>query len=234
MKTLYQRKNILIIKFGGLGDFLLSLQAFNAIRKNHISDKLILLTEKKYIQIAKKCNWFDEIKSINRSLFYFVDRLKIKKEIVLPEIDFVYDLQTSNRSSSYIKLFDNLDIKWSGIAKNCSHPHTNQDRSKMHTSERFKDQLKHAGILDYPNLDFSWLIKNVKFKNFKNFAVIIPGGSSKRKYKRIPEFFFKRIIQMLLKINIRPILVGSKDDNSICQKLKKDYTISLKHKRLNI
>ena len=164
MKIQYQRKNILIIKFGGLGDFFLSLRAFHAIRKHHIKDKLILLTEKQYYKIAESSGWFDDIKLIKRSIFYFIDRINIKKTLGIRNVDYVYDLQTSKRSSSYIKLFSVRKIGWSGIAHNCSHPHLDPKRNLTHTAERLRDQLRDAGIIDYPNIDFSWLIKGTKKK----------------------------------------------------------------------
>ena len=123
MKKQFQKKKILIIKFGGLGDFFLSMQAFNAIRIHHFKDELVLLTEKNYVKIANKSGYFDKIKSIERSIFYFLDRLTIKKLINISKINFVYDLQTSKRSSSYIRLFYGTKTQWSGIAENCSHPH---------------------------------------------------------------------------------------------------------------
>lgn len=221
MKKQFQKKKILIIKFGGLGDFFLSMQAFNAIRTHHLNDELILLTEKKYAKIANKCGYFDKIKSIERSIFYFLDRLIIKKLINISNINFVYDLQTSKRSSSYIRLFYGTKTQWSGIAKNCSHPHKNSKRNFIHTNLRLRDQLKDAGIKSYPKVDLSWITKNVKPYNFKKYAILIPGGSKKRKYKRIPIFFFNEIIKKLLAKKIKPILVGSKDDESVCKQINK-------------
>ena len=43
MKNCYQEKNIMIIKFGGLGDFFLSFQPMYSIKAFHKKDKLILL-----------------------------------------------------------------------------------------------------------------------------------------------------------------------------------------------
>ena len=144
MKKQFQKKKILIIKFGGLGDFFLSMQAFNAIRIHHFKDELVLLTEKNYVKIAKKSDYFDKIKSNERSIFYFLDRLTIKKLINISKINFVYDLQTSKRSSSYIRLFYGTKTQWSGIAENCSHPHKNSRRNFIHTYLRLKEQLKDA------------------------------------------------------------------------------------------
>ena len=66
-----KEKKILIIKFGGLGDIILSLNAMYSIRNKFQGSKLILLTEKPYDQFLKKSKWFDDIIVIKRSLFYF-------------------------------------------------------------------------------------------------------------------------------------------------------------------
>ena len=100
------KKNILIIKFGGLGDFFLSLYAINSIKKFHREDNLILLTEIPYSEIAKKSGWFQKIIIIKRSLFHFQDKIQIKKKLNEINIDIIYDLQTSRRSSSYYSIFE--------------------------------------------------------------------------------------------------------------------------------
>ena len=220
MKNFYQKK-ILIIKFGGLGDFFLSLNPFYTIRKSHSKDHLILLTQKPYDQIAKKSDWFDEIFTIKRSIFYFLDIIKIMKQINVDKIDRVYDLQTSKRSSSYFRIFKNFNIEWSGIAKDCSHPHSNPMRNKMHSTDRFNDQLKYAGLNYFVQPPLKWIFGEKKFK-YKNYALVVPGGSAKRKYKRLPKSFFNQIILNLLKKKIQPILIGADDDLKICYDLEKN------------
>lgn len=217
MKKHYQKK-ILIIKFGGLGDFILSIDPFYNIRKHHKKENLILLTEKYYYNIAKKTGWFSKIVTINRSLFYFYDKLQIKRKINLSEIKKVYDLQTSKRSSSYFKLFMKYDTEWSGIAQGCSHFHANKDRDKLHTVDRFFDQLKFANITKYQRPKLNWLLQSVdKRKLPDSFGFIVPGGSAKRKYKRISAKTYILIAEKLVEKNIIPLIVGSQDEKNLCR-----------------
>ena len=88
---------ILIIKFGGLGDVVLSLDAMYSIKNNFKKSKLTLLTEKPYDDILRKSGWFDKIVLIKRSLFYFLDIFQIKKKIDVTSLSKVFDLQTSKR-----------------------------------------------------------------------------------------------------------------------------------------
>ena len=216
------KEKILIIKFGGLGDFILSLTAMNSIKKFHSGSRIVLLTEEPYDLLAKKSNWFDEIVTIKRSLFYFLDKINIKKKINDLSIRYIYDLQTSERSSSYIRIFNNSRIKWSGIVKGNSYYHDNPDRNKMHTLKRQENQLKFANIKNFENYNKQWLFRESFKHKFskKKYIIMIVGGSSKRKYKRVPEVVFIKIAQELEKNKIYTILVGGKDEQELCKKIK--------------
>ena len=100
-----QEEKILIIKFGGLGDIILSLDAIFSIFSHHRNNKIILLTEKPFVSILAKTGFFEEVLSINRSLFYFIDIKEIRKKTLSYNFSHVYDLQTSRRSSYYLKYF---------------------------------------------------------------------------------------------------------------------------------
>ena len=73
MKICSLQKKILIIKFGGLGDVILSLNAIYSIFNHHNKCKLILLTEEPYNKLLVNSNWFEKIFTIKRSFFYFLD-----------------------------------------------------------------------------------------------------------------------------------------------------------------
>ena len=90
------------------------------------------------------------------------------------KFDWVFDLQTSNRTNIYYFIFSLFsDFKWSGIARTCSHPHVNPLRKKMHTLERQKDQLEVAGITSKVNLNWSFFKSDIsKFKLNNNLFFI--------------------------------------------------------------
>ena len=105
MKNYSFEKKILIIKFGGLGDIILSLNAMYSIIKHHKKRKITLLTEEPYKFFFNKAGWFNEIIAIKRTKIYMFDRHQIKKKLSASSFSNVYDLQTSKRSSSYLKIF---------------------------------------------------------------------------------------------------------------------------------
>ncbi len=214
-------KRILIIKFGGLGDIFLSLCAIYSIVSHH-KKKVVLLTENPYHQILIKSKWFEEIVVMKRSFFYFFDKIQIKKKLDISSFDCVYDLQTSKRSSSYLSLFFKLGIKTSGIGNYASFNHTNTQRDKMHTLDRQREQLEISSIKYLKKIDLKWLFKSkrIDFTHETKYSLIVPGGSKKRKNKRIPFEVFNQIIKILLGKKIIPILIGSSDDKEICSNLE--------------
>ena len=157
-----KEKKILIIKFGGLGDIILSLNAMYSIRNKFQGSKLILLTEKPYDQFLKKSKWFDDIIVIKRSLFYFYDKILLKKKMDFSSLQKVFDLQTSRRSSSYLKIFRKKGIYTNGIGEYAKVKHDNPKRDNMHTYLRQEDQLKLSNITFKKKINLDWLYSTKK------------------------------------------------------------------------
>ena len=222
MKNSLIKSEILIIKFGGLGDFCLSLNAMYNIKKKFFRDNLTLLTEKKFEKIAAKSNWFNKIICMKRNFFHFFDRLEIKRKIDYKNIDVVFDLQTSERSTGYFEVFKEFGTLWSGLVEDSTLFHSNPKRDLMHTFQRQKEQLSVANIKGYSKPDFNWLFDG-KSKRFENFILIVPGGSSRRRNKRIPINIYNSIIDKILKRNFLPILIGGADEFELCSIIKTNF-----------
>jgi len=223
MKICSQQKKILIIKFGGLGDVILSLNAIYSIYNHHNKCKMTLLTEEPYDKLLSNSNWFEKIFTIRRSLFYFLDLFKIKNEIDPSEFDFVYDLQTSKRSSSYLKIFLKTNAITNGIGKYAKVPHLNKNRNKMHTLVRQRSQIRLNKVDYLSKIDMNWLFKS-KFKIPTNkYVIIVPGGSKKRLNKRIPAEIFLKITDFLIKSGFQVLIIGSEDDLNVCNFIASFY-----------
>ena len=157
MSTLSDNQNILIIKLGALGDFIQALGPMKSIRDHHPGTHITLLTTHPYDQLALASGSVDAIWIDDRPRLYQVTKwLTLRSRLRLGQFARVYDLQTSERSSSYFRLFPNsAKPEWSGIAKGCSHPHNNANRDFMHTQDRQREQLKMSGIYLVPPTDLS-------------------------------------------------------------------------------
>ena len=223
MKNYFQQKKILIIKFGGLGDVILSLQAISSIISHH-KLKTVLLTEKPYDEFFKHSKWFDQIITINRSLFYFQDLYQIKNKVKTTFFSHVYDLQTSKRSSYYLKFFKYPDSITNGIGKHAKICHDDPNRNNLHTVKRQKNQISLSKIKFVQNIKMDWMFNSKISIPKKKFAIVIPGGSIKRKNKRIPLEIFYKIIDFLLRRRLTVLIIGSKDDSETCAKIEERFS----------
>ena len=94
----------------------------------------------------------------------------------------------------------------------------------MHTVDRQKDQLSFSKVKFISKPDLSWFYeKSNKFNILEKYALVVPGGSGKRLNKRIPIEFFFEVVSLLIKKNIKPILIGSKDDFNVCKKIEENF-----------
>lgn len=211
---LLKASNILVIKHGALGDVVLAQGPFQAIRAHHPDAHITLLTTGLFKPFLEKSGLFDEIWVDERAkIWNFLKIATLRKQLRNGKFDRVYDLQTSSRSSSYLKLFPRKKApEWSGVAPGCSHPHTNSERGKLHTLERQAEQLSQIGISKIPDVDFTWAAGSMdKFPSLSHLtrmAILVPGGSAHRPEKRWPAEQYAALAKKLQAQDIIPVLIG--------------------------
>ena len=194
-----QEEKILIIKFGGLGDIILSLDAIFSIYCHHKNNKIVLLTEKPFKSILTKTGFFEEVLIIKRSLFYLFDIKQIRKKTMSYNFSHVYDLQTSRRSSYYLKYFLKKGSITNGIGKYAKLNHLNSRRNFMHTIDRQKEQMELSNIKFSMMDNYNWLCdKNIDIPTSK-FALIVPGGQKVDPIKEYQSFYTKKSLSFFLK-----------------------------------
>lgn len=207
------QQRILIIKLGALGDFVQALGPMAAIRHYHARAHVVLLTTKPYDALARAAGIVDELWLDERLSILAVSHwLALRRRLRAGHFDRVYDLQTSDRSGWYFRLFwPGPWPEWSGIAPGCSHPHANPTRDRMHTIERQADQLRAAGIDNVPLTDVSWARADVgRFVLSKPYAILVPGGALHRPEKRWPLESFAALAKALITRGIVPVVLGGK------------------------
>ena len=211
----YENDRILVIKLGAMGDFFQASDPFAAIRAHHADAKITLLTTPPFEAFAGAAPWFDHVWALPR-----VGRLDIggwlalRKQLRDGNFLRVYDLQTSDRSGWYHKLYwPGPYPEWSGIAKGCSHPHANPQRDLMHSFERQAEQLAMAGIQSVPAPDLSWVVADTaRFELGERYALLMPGGAAHRPAKRWPVEKYGALAKHLVQMSIRPVLIGGADE----------------------
>ncbi len=208
---------ILIMRLGALGDFIQSFYPFAAIRKAFPKAEITLLTTKPFVELAKRSPWFDHVIVDDKPFWFNIYGLfKLRKK--LQGFDYIFDLQTSRRSTCYFKLSGQR--KGSAIAKTATDRHDAVNRNFMHTIDRQKDQLNKAGIIDYPILDLSWFLSEIiDISITQPYVVLIPGCSARRSEKRWPVYYYGEIAKMCLEKGLKPVIVGGKDEVEISRQI---------------
>ncbi|MBO6518653.1 MAG: glycosyltransferase family 9 protein [Rhodospirillales bacterium] len=216
------RNNILVIKLGALGDVVQALGPMAAIRRDHAGDRISVLTTAPYAELIRAAGVADDIIVDERPRFAeFGKWLALRKSLRNGDFARVYDLQTSDRSSSYFRLFwPGAKPEWSGVAKGCSHPHDNPKRDFMHTIERQAEQLAMAGIEDVPLPELSPITSDVThLKLPRRFCLIVPGGAEHRPAKRWPREHYYELIKKLDGTGVVPVVCGTEAERPLAAAL---------------
>ncbi len=197
--------DILVIRHGALGDFVLSFPAFAAIRARHPEARITVQTTAPFRALAERAPWFDAVVIDPRPRWWDVaGLLRVRRQ--LRGHDFVYDLQTSGRSTRYFRLAGRPP--WSGIARGCSHPHDNPLREVMHTLERQHEQLEMAGVTEFPAPDLTWL-RTAARDLPRPYALLVPGAAPHRPEKRWPAERFGMLATILQARGVTPVVIGT-------------------------
>lgn len=210
--------NILVIKLGALGDFVQALGPMQAIRAHHPDVCIDLLTTPAFEELATASGLFDRVIARPRMKWHQIGAIRaLRRDLIQGDYARVYDLQTSDRSSFYFRLFPaKAKPEWSGIARGCSHPHANPNRDRLHTVERQADQLAMAGIPSVPAADLSFADTDLtRFALPDPFALIVPGGAAHRPAKRWPADRFAALARHLSDHGMTPLLIGGADERAL-------------------
>ena len=208
---------ILVIRLSALGDFVLSFGPFAAIRDHHPDADITLLTTAPFAALAKASPWFDHVLIDSRPAWWnLLGLARLGRQ--LHGYDFVYDLQTSGRSSRYFRLA--ARPPWSGISAGCSHPQRGDAREHMHTIERQRDQLRLAGVEEFPKPDLSFLTETSTPELPERFALLVPGAAPQRPAKRWPVQNFAELAVALAGRGLTPVVIGAAAEAGLAETIR--------------
>ncbi len=214
---------ILIIKHGALGDMVQALGPIQAIRRHHAGARITLLTTEPFRTFLADCPWIDQIWIDRRPpLWHLPAVLALGRRLRAGGFARVYDLQTSGRSSIYLRLFGRRRPQWSGIAPGASHPHANPGRDYMHTLDRQAEQLRMAGIADVPAASLDWVPDGPLPPGMGPgpFVLLVPGGSAHRPEKRWPVDRFAGLARRLGGAGTTPVVLGTAAERPLADAIR--------------
>jgi ADP-heptose:LPS heptosyltransferase len=208
---------ILIIKHGSLGDIFMSLDSINSIR-SHFGENIFFCTTNSGKKVLSDLdfNFKYIIDSRSKNPFNIINTIyKIIKE----DFDYIIDLQNSQRTCLYItifKLFNKSII--SSTCPSANFRYMPPAHGTQHVSLGLKKQIE---LINIRIIKFSVKI-NHKINNIKSLQVlIVPGSSTKGKYKRWPIEYYNELIKEFLKMDFDCFIIGGNDDLDLSHKIIK-------------
>lgn len=210
------KEYILVIRHSALGDMVLVTAGFAAIRDAYPDAHIVCLTTKPYAELLASSPFFNEIWVDGRpKLFDRQGIRRLKAMLNSYPWSFVYDLQTSQRTTLYQWLIKRPWPKISNASRWTSHGHTDPKRGTYHALRILQLQLRIAG-LDANGPDISWLHGDVMgLKPAGDYVLIVPGGSPHRPGKRWPAGQFAAMAQELVRKKLVPVLIGTKSEEAV-------------------
>ena len=152
--------NILVIKHGALGDFVMASGAMKSIRNQYPNEKIILLTENKNIKFFHSIPYFNILEVDNRKSI-FISLFMIFKLIFKHKINLVIDLQNSSRTQFYHFFINKFSkVKISSSRKYSHYRYFIPPQGEEHVITGLNKQLSLIGFKNFENPDLNWMIKN--------------------------------------------------------------------------
>jgi ADP-heptose:LPS heptosyltransferase len=216
-------QRILVIRLSALGDFIMALPAMAAIRRQHPTAEITLLTTKPLAELGKRSGWFTNVEVDPKPRWRNLGTWwRLRRWLRAGRFDRVYDLQSQDRTAIYFRLFwPGRRPEWSGIAPGASHPHTDANRRHMHALDIHAAQLAVAGIQDIPAPDLAWLDDSTaKLGLPSRIALLVPGSASHRPAKRWPTEHYAMLAQRLVAAKITPVILGVAEEKPLADVIR--------------
>jgi ADP-heptose:LPS heptosyltransferase len=214
---------ILVLKLGALGNVILSLGPFAAIRRHHANAHITLLTTRPWAAWLASSPYFNTVLIDDRPGWWNLPGvLHLRRHLIEGQFNRVYDLQTSSRSSHYLRLFPrDRRPEWSGIAPGCSHPDRNPDRDRLHDLDRQFAQLRAAGVTETGPADLSWTGADLTpFALPPDIALLVPGSSPHRPAKRWPATHYATLATALRARGLTPVILGTRTEQPLAAEIR--------------
>jgi ADP-heptose:LPS heptosyltransferase len=230
-------KKILLIKFGNIGDALVSVPAIRAVRNHFPKHEITMLTSDRTGGIYEQGPNVDRIinadlvgSKSNKIFSTLLGIFKLIKKIKKEKFDIVIDFETYSMFSAFLSLMSGaavrvgLNMKGSNRARAFTHT-IDYLMENRHELDTFLEMISLIGIKTSNKcLEMNLTKKDMKyaerFFNKKNGRkdiniAIHAGGNSEWMIKRWPKGCFMELIRRIdSEYNSRFIFVGSKDEES--------------------
>ncbi len=226
----------LVIKLGGLDEFVQATGAFKAIHERHKDHHLTLLTTEPYVEWARRSGYFNRVWEDSLTppwnVRHYLAFLRALRE---ERFSGVYDLQCSRRTEWYFRLMGKKKPDWSGHISWCSHPHMPLEWERLHLLDRQAGQLAEAGIPNLPPLDVSFITADISgYVLPPRYALLFPAGAPYQMPPRVmtaegreialptrwSDVGFVEVARWLERQEITPVFIGSPDEKQLVDEVE--------------
>jgi ADP-heptose:LPS heptosyltransferase len=213
---------ILIVKLGALGDVILAMDAFQAIRAHHPHAHITLLTRKPFVSLASQMPWFDAIiPDPSPKLLQIGKWLHLRKILKTGGFQRVYDLQTSDRTALYFNSLRPNPPEWCGTANGCSHQRHDHRQDPVPAAESLLRFLESVDVPRAGPADTSWLTGDIAALALpEKFVMIVPGCAPQHPHKRWPATHFADLAHQLDAQGIATVAVGTAVEQAAIQEIQ--------------
>ena len=222
LEAMEAAQRILVIKLGALGDMIIALGPFQAIRAKHPNAHITLMTTGAYAEIGRRCGLFDDVLIDKRPEWHDISRwLELRRHLRGGKFEMVYDLQNNDRTSIYYRLFwPSQTPLWSGSAPKASFPFEDPRPPTRHAFERHREQLAALGMTDIPLPDVRWMDTDIAAFNMpENACLLVPGSAPHRPEKRWPPQHFIALCDRLLNDGMVPVILGTPSETVVTNEI---------------
>lgn len=213
-------KNVLVIKHGALGDFVLAAGVMKSLREKHIGDKITIMTTQKYKDFAVMTGFFDDVIIDNRPHYSPSNWYRVCKQVLAEGgWDIIYDLQLSNRTNRYYNIsrfLTDKPVTWAIWQKAKGHQGfllKEVPAKPKYTLIKPKETFQ---AWDFAVSDLSFCKGEQEHFNLlpTSYVLIMPGCSAGNTYKRWPADKFAALVKRLGDDGTASVVLGTKAEEN--------------------
>ncbi|RLE37023.1 hypothetical protein DRJ17_07425 [Candidatus Woesearchaeota archaeon] len=240
-------KNILIIKFGNIGDAVLTIPAIRATRKHFPKARMVMVTSNRTKGLYKQYHYFNKIITIdlveNKNLVKSavntsVNMIKLILEVKKHKFDIAIDFESYSTFSAFLAFISGADTR---IGADIGYNHrkdlfthtTPYFQDNRHELDLYIDLISLIGIkTKNKKLEFNiskkdrqyadQILKKNGFSKKRKLIAVHAGGNPDWMIKRWPKENFAKLIERIsIKHSVNFILIGSSDECSLNSRIIK-------------
>ena len=203
--------NILVIRLGSLGDFIQALGAMQAIRRHHPDAAITLLTTAPFRALGAASGYFDAILLDTRPRWHDLRGWwRLRRILNTGRFDRVYDLQNSDRTAIYLRLFRPRP-EWSGASRGASHRNASPSRTAGSPFDGHRRTLALAGIGDVAVDTLDWIAGDGAAYGLApgGYVLLVPGSSPHLPHKRWPAASYGALARHVAALGYVPVVIGA-------------------------